>query len=505
VVAITEQEESKLNRADTAQGQRAHERQDRPNRNLSTFDGKSRYLTRLLFVLDLSVIALVYTLAIKAYPFIQRGETLDELVHFGLLPIVLIGFAVSSRISSGSTDLQRVSLRSQSVLILQELVLTLGILVFVVFLLKLEEISRAVIVVFAVVAYVSMVGVRRFLFWWYAERQASVVENHLKVLVIGSGKRARSLADQLQLSSQWGIHIIGFLDPRGESAGRRSTDEILGHVDQIGEILRNNVVEDVVVAVPRDMLSDIQMIIDACQEEGVRLQFMGDLYDFRAQRIRMSFVNDIPLIVFEPIARDETALLAKRIFDIVVTLAAMPVVLPVLVLTAVAIKLEDPGPAFFNQQRVGLHKRLFKMYKFRSMVVDAEARMKEVEHLNEAKGPNFKIKNDPRVTRVGRFIRKTSIDELPQLFNVLLGDMSLVGPRPMSIRDVQLFDQGIQRKRFSIRPGITCLWQVSGRSDLEFDDWLRLDLEYIQNWSFWLDLKILFRTVSVVLMRKGAS
>jgi exopolysaccharide biosynthesis polyprenyl glycosylphosphotransferase len=494
-----------MNRADIAQGQRAHERQDKPNRYSSTFDGKSRYLAKLLVVLDLSVVALVYTLAVKAYPFIRGGETLDELVHLGLLPIVLVGFAMSRRVSMGSSDLQRESLRSQSVMIFQEILLTLGILLFAVFLLKLDEVSRAVIVVFAVTAYVSLVGMRRFLFWWYAERQADAVENHLKVLVIGSGRRARSLADQLQQSSEWGIHIIGFLDPKGESAGRRDTDEILGHVDQISEILRDNVVEDVVVAVPRDMLSDIQMIIDACQEEGVRLQFMADLYDFRAQRIRLSLVNDIPLLVFEPVARDESALLVKRIFDIVVTLAAMPLLLPILALTAIAIKLEDPGPAFFNQQRVGLHKRLFKMYKFRSMVVDAEARMKEVEHLNEAKGPNFKIKDDPRVTRVGRFIRKTSIDELPQLFNVLLGDMSLVGPRPMSIRDVQLFDKGVQRKRFSVRPGITCLWQVSGRSDLEFDDWLRLDLEYIGNWSFWLDLKILFRTVYVVLMRKGAS
>ena len=144
------------------------------------------------------------------------------------------------------------------------------------------------------------------------------------------------------------------------------------------------------------------------------------------------------------------------------------------------------------------------MYKFRSMYEDAEEKMKEIEHLNEAEGPIFKMTNDPRVTKVGQFIRKTSLDELPQLFNVLMGDMSLVGPRPMSIRDVDLFDKGIQRKRFSVKPGITCLWQVSGRSSLPFSDWLRLDLEYIENWSLWLDLKILLKTIPAVLNSKGA-
>jgi lipopolysaccharide/colanic/teichoic acid biosynthesis glycosyltransferase len=168
------------------------------------------------------------------------------------------------------------------------------------------------------------------------------------------------------------------------------------------------------------------------------------------------------------------------------------------------VKLDSPGEIFFVQQRVGLRKRLFPMIKFRSMYRDAEERLKEIEHLNEAEGPIFKMTNDPRVTRVGRFIRKTSIDELPQLFNVLMGHMSLVGPRPMSIRDVDLFDKGIQRKRFSVKPGITCIWQISGRSNLPFEKWLELDLEYIENWNLWLDTKILFKTIPAVVFSRGA-
>jgi lipopolysaccharide/colanic/teichoic acid biosynthesis glycosyltransferase len=179
--------------------------------------------------------------------------------------------------------------------------------------------------------------------------------------------------------------------------------------------------------------------------------------------------------------------------------------LPVFVLAALAIKLDSPGPVFYVQKRVGLNKRVFSMLKFRSMYVDADERLAEIEHLNEAEGPIFKIAEDPRVTRVGRIIRRTSIDELPQLFNVVLGHMNLIGPRPMSLRDVDRFSRGIQRRRFSVRPGLACLREVSGRSDLSFEEWLRLDLEYIDQWSLWLDLKILLRIVPAVLKGDGAS
>ena len=196
--------------------------------------------------------------------------------------------------------------------------------------------------------------------------------------------------------------------------------------------------------------------------------------------------------------------LAKRAMDVALSLLALPLAVPLMAFIALAVKLDSPGPVLFVQQRVGLRKHLFPMFKFRSMQVDAEEQLKEIEHLNEAEGPIFKMSDDPRVTRVGRFIRKTSIDELPQLFNVLRGEMSLVGPRPMSIRDVDLFDKGIQRKRFSVKPGITCLWQISGRSDLPFHKWLELDLEYIENWSFGLDLRILLKTLPAVMRTTGA-
>jgi exopolysaccharide biosynthesis polyprenyl glycosylphosphotransferase len=263
-------------------------------------------------------------------------------------------------------------------------------------------------------------------------------------------------------------------------------------------------VDEVIIAIPRSMLNDAEPIAFACEEEGIKLRFMADVFRLQVARISLALVGNLPLLTLEPVAQDKDILLIKRLFDFTVTLASMPVILPVMALIAIAIKLDSPGPVFFIQQRVGLRKHLFPMYKFRSMHENAEEMLKEIEHMNEAEGPIFKMTDDPRITRVGKFIRKTSLDELPQLINVLKGDMSLVGPRPMSIRDVELFDRGIQRKRFSVKPGITCIWQISGRSNLPFDKWLELDLEYIDNWSFWLDLKILLKTIPAVLQSKGA-
>jgi exopolysaccharide biosynthesis polyprenyl glycosylphosphotransferase len=195
----------------------------------------------------------------------------------------------------------------------------------------------------------------------------------------------------------------------------------------------------------------------------------------------------------------------KRVFDVLGSGIGILLLSPVFLATILAVKLTSRGPIFFKQERFGLNKRTFGMLKFRSMVVDAEARQAALEHLNETSGPAFKIKNDPRITPIGRFIRKFSIDELPQLFNVLLGDMSLVGPRPLPLRDVGKFSEAWLMRRFSVRPGLTCLWQVSGRSNTDFDRWIELDLEYIDGWSLALDTKILFKTVPAVLKGRGAS
>jgi exopolysaccharide biosynthesis polyprenyl glycosylphosphotransferase len=212
-----------------------------------------------------------------------------------------------------------------------------------------------------------------------------------------------------------------------------------------------------------------------------------------------------PLITHATSSADGWQAVLKFIFDFTISLVLVVFLSPLMIMVSILIKLTSPGPVFFSQRRVGRNKRRFNLYKFRTMVVDAEKRMSEIEHLNEATGPVFKIKNDPRITPIGRFLRKTSMDELPQLFNVLLGHMSLVGPRPLPIRDYEGFNVDWQRRRFSVKPGITCLWQVQGRSSISFEKWMELDLQYIDKWSLWLDFQILLQTIPAVLKGSGAA
>ena len=470
------------------------------------FHTKSEHLNRLLALLDITVSALVYIIALKIYVWFRPFESVEYRNYLGLLVLVTLAVAGSRHFIRSDFQLHGQNLWRQAWNIGKIMAVTFVLIVATVFLFDIDFVGRIFFVGFIVVNTVVLIAIRMFLAFWYFSSRKEKEENFLRVLIVGSGHRAHVLAKRLKETSEWGLVVVGFLDPDDpKKYNRRKGDNVLGHVSQIYEMLSSNVVDEIIIAVPRRMLNDIQEIIDACQEEGVRLRYMADIYDFDAARIKLTMVENIPLLSFEPVARDETMLIVKRFMDLVFTIAALPFLLLIFLIVSIAIKIDSPGPVFFTQERVGLHKRRFKLFKFRTMVVDAEARMAEVEHLNEADGPNFKIENDPRMTGIGHFLRKTSIDELPQLMNVLLGDMSLVGPRPMSLRDVNLFDRGIQRKRFSVRPGLTCLWQVSGRSDLSFDDWLRLDLKYIDEWSLGLDLSILLRTIPAVLRGSGAS
>jgi len=469
------------------------------------FNTRSETVRRLLYLLDLSLTVLVFLWAVRVYDIFRGVDPERTPDYYGVLLISVLAFLISRRVVGKALDVYLQPFPRQVMAIVQTMVMTFGLTTVVLFVFDIEFVSRLILGGFALGNTIALAGFRGVLSWWYFSRHRDAAENRIQVLIVGSGRRAQRLAALLRGSDVWRFDVVGFVDPHDpERFNRRSTDNVIGHVDEISKVLAENVVDEVVVAVPRTMLGDLQGIIDACQLEGVQLRFMADFYDFRAARVELSMVGEVPLLSFEPVARDERMLLVKRFLDLTLTLLALPVLIPLFLLVALAIRIDSKGPAIFVQQRVGLHKRKFRMYKFRSMVQDAEARMKEIEHLNEASGPNFKVANDPRMTRVGRFIRKTSIDELPQLINVLKGDMSLVGPRPMSIRDVNLFNSGEQRKRFSVRPGITCLWQISGRSDLTFDEWLKLDLEYIDNWSLGMDLKILLKTVPTVLRGSGA-
>jgi exopolysaccharide biosynthesis polyprenyl glycosylphosphotransferase len=248
---------------------------------------------------------------------------------------------------------------------------------------------------------------------------------------------------------------------------------------------------------------DIQKTFAACERVGVPAKYPTDLFRTTLAPPRLEQRVDTPLIAVT-VAADDYRLVVKRGMDVVGAIALLVLCLPFMVIVAIAIKLSSPGPAFFAHERFGYMKRRFRMYKFRTMVTGAEQRQAELEDKNEAIGPVFKIRDDPRITGIGRWLRRTSLDELPQLWHVLMGEMSLVGPRPLPVRDVGRFSEPWLMRRFSVRPGLTCLWQITGRSDLGFAQWIALDLEYINRWSFWLDCTIILRTIPAVLKGRGA-
>jgi exopolysaccharide biosynthesis polyprenyl glycosylphosphotransferase len=280
---------------------------------------------------------------------------------------------------------------------------------------------------------------------------------------------------------------------------------LLGSLDDLEVMLMHQPIDEVLIALPiRSRYMEIQGVIRVCERVGVRAKYLADIFEHARSSPRYE-ESDAMHVVDLPVAADDYRLLIKRGIDVVGALLGLVMLSPVFVVAALAVTLTSPGPVLFRQERYGFNRRRFTMYKFRSMVANAEEMQSLFEDSNEAKGPIFKIRRDPRMTRVGRFLRRASIDELPQLFNVLQGQMSLVGPRPMSVRDVHRFSEAALMRRFSVRPGITGLWQVSGRSDLDFDEWIRLDLRYIDEWSLGLDLRILARTLPAVLQGTGAT
>jgi exopolysaccharide biosynthesis polyprenyl glycosylphosphotransferase len=332
--------------------------------------------------------------------------------------------------------------------------------------------------------------------------------NLREIVVVGTNPRAVRFARKIEARPELGYRILGFVDSSWTGLGvfREAGYPLLSDLAGFPKFLRDHVVDEVVIALPMESsYAHASRIAALCGEQGIGVRLISDIFNLRvAQSMADEFEGEavITLCTGSP---EGWPHLFKRTFDIVASLAAMLLLSPLFLLATLIVKLTSPGPSLFVQERVGHNKRRFRLYKFRTMVADAAERQREIEHLNEVPGPVFKIRNDPRLTPVGKFLRKASIDELPQLFNVLKGDMSLVGPRPLPVRDYEGFDQDWQRRRFSVRPGITCLWQINGRSSIPFDKWMELDMEYIDQWSLWMDFKILAKTIPAVIKGVGAA
>ena len=326
--------------------------------------------------------------------------------------------------------------------------------------------------------------------------------HNLNVLVIGAGKVGKNLVKEIIKRPYLGLKIIGYLDDFKEKGKEIDGYNILGKTEDFERIVRQKFIDEAFITIPseRKLISNL---VAKGRNLGVSVRIVPDLYELSMGQMRFHSMGYISLLEYYNKGIHGSDLFTKRVMDILLSGLGLLILSPLFLILAIVIKLTSRGPIFYMSRRCGKDKRIFNFCKFRSMVRDAERKLGELQSKNEMDGPVFKIKNDPRVTRIGRFMRRFSVDELPQLWNVFKGDMSLVGPRPPIPEEVEKYEDW-QLRRLEIKPGITCLWQIQGRSEISFQEWMKLDIWYIDHWSLWLDLKMLFQTIPVVIGRKGA-
>jgi exopolysaccharide biosynthesis polyprenyl glycosylphosphotransferase len=372
------------------------------------------------------------------------------------------------------------------------------------FLVQGHYVSRSLLLIFALLHFVFL-GVGRWLFFVGNAQLRGRAEHHRNFVIVGTGGGAAALASLVEEGERFGLRLLAFVSIVGDEAspaGLRHLYSVLP-LEKLQELLHNHVVDEVVFATEKiEEMVKLEPLMRQCEQEGVRMRIQLDFLPNGFPHVYVEHLAHIPLLTFAGSPPFEEALLVKRAMDFVLASVALIVLSPLFVILAALVAL-TPGPVFYRQTRCGLGGRRFSLLKFRSMVDNAEDSRFGLEKLNEVDGPVFKMREDPRCTRVGRWMRMFSLDELPQLWNVLCGDMSLVGPRPPLPQEVEQYEPW-QRRRLRMRPGLTCLWALEGRSQLRFDRWVKLDLLYIDRWSIWLDCKILFKTIPAVLSGKGA-
>ncbi|RJO61675.1 sugar transferase [candidate division WS5 bacterium] len=433
-------------------------------------------------------------------------------IYMGLLPVLLViwGGLLSYFGMYKSSGIKRVT----EVIVIVLKTTLVGFILFgsYVFMLRMQEDISRLFIGFTFFSAALLISLEKMVFTYItkvlSKRDKSFKSSLIafrRVLIIGTGKRARKFIKIIETNPDWSIKIVGIMDMEAEKKGEIiEGHEVIGTLDDIPDVINANVVDEVVFIVPRSWLNKIENVLYYCESAGLKVHIAVNLYDLKFSRAKQTDLQGFPLLVFESTPEKLGHLFIKRVIDFVSSGIAIVLLSPVFVVIAVLIKTTSKGPVFFEQARCGLYGRQFILYKFRTMIINAESKLKDILKYNEMDGPVFKMTNDPRVTKIGKWLRKSSLDELPQLWNVFMGDMSLVGPRPPLPSEVNNYDNW-QRRRLSMRPGITCLWQASGRNKItDFREWMRLDLEYIDNWSLWLDFKILVKTIPVVFLGIGA-
>jgi exopolysaccharide biosynthesis polyprenyl glycosylphosphotransferase len=383
----------------------------------------------------------------------------------------------------------------------RQAVLAPAILVLLQYLFRIDM-SRLFLALFA-----GYSGLGLLIFRWNAAPILGWYRRHFSgehyLWIVGTGDSARRVGGLVEDASSYGLRLSGFLDSDpGVEVIELRHEYPVHSLAELPELLRQHVIDEILFAVPSERLTELEETFLLCDEEGVRSRVAVDFFPHVHSDVYLERLGSAPMLTFSGAPHDEIRLMLKRSIDVLLAAVSLVLVSPVIFLVALLVKSTSPGPVLFRQVRCGLNGRRFTLYKFRSMVADAEALKADLAHRNERELV-FKIKNDPRLTGVGRWLRKFSIDEWPQLWNVLRGDMSLVGPRPAIPEEVEQYKRW-QRRRLRMRPGLTCLWVVEGRDMVDFERWMELDMQYIDNWSLALDWKIMLRTIPQVVIGKGA-
>jgi exopolysaccharide biosynthesis polyprenyl glycosylphosphotransferase len=471
-------------------------------------------LLRLLMVIDIGLLMLSFGLAILFTTDADKWTTLTSFfaTSVSLLSCVLFAIALflghSVLVMGNLYQSKRLAARSDEALdVLGAMTALTACLWCVARSFRILDMPPYLLVAFWAIATLLIIVTRLLLRSILAAIRKSG-RNLRHVLILGTNPRAVDFGRRIRRMPQLGCRLLGFVDDdwSGMEQFKESGFRLAFHYDELAEFLRRNVVDEIAIYLPlRSFYERAAEVAQLAKHHGILVRMDTDLFGLKFAHHIADVGDGVPHIIARGNGIDEWQLLMKRVFDFACSLVLLVILSPLFLIVAALIKLTSPGSVFFAQKRVGLHKRQFTMYKFRTMVPGAESIQETLEHLNEMSGPVFKIANDPRITPLGRILRKTSIDELPQLFNVLKGNMSLVGPRAIPVRDYQSFNEDWHRRRFSVPPGITCLWQVYGRNTIPFEQWMVLDMQYIDRWSLWLDIKILVLTIPAVFRGSGAA
>ena len=369
-----------------------------------------------------------------------------------------------------------------------------------IFLLNLFHLGIKLLLLFAVLDLV-LTFFYKVLVYSYLKKARKKGLNTLNLLVIGD-HNAKGFLRQILMHQEWGYRVVALIGPDSLQSEFGDYFPFLSQDTDVEQLLRDKTIDEVILIKENAGQNEVEKMVEICSEVGVIFRMYSPFFNMLANKTHLQYFGTLPMLTISSTSINYLELKAKRVMDSVFSFLALLFLSPVFLIIALAIKLDSKGPVLFSQKRVGLRGRRFMVYKFRTMVTNAEELKSELVELNEVDGPVFKIANDPRITRVGRFLRKTSLDELPQFFNVFVGDMSIVGPRPPLPDEVRKYERW-QLRRLSMKPGITCIWQVSGRNSVPFDEWMRMDMQYIDNWSLKLDFIIFLKTIRTVIRGDG--